>query len=56
DGADFSKADTTGADFRNTNLSAVRNLTMQQIRVARVDETTRLPQSLKAKMPKTGAN
>ena len=56
DGADFSKADTTGADFRNTNLSAVRNLTMQQIRVARVDETTRLPQNLKAKMPKTGAN
>ncbi len=56
DGADFYKADTKGADFRNTNLSMVKNLSMQQIRAARVDETTRLPRSLKAKMPKAGSN
>ncbi len=54
-GADFSKADTKGTDFRNTNLCRVRNLTMAQIRAARVDETTKLPRSLKEQMPQPGS-
>jgi uncharacterized protein YjbI with pentapeptide repeats len=53
-GADFAKADVNGANFRNTDLSAVKNLTMQQIRSAKVDESTKLPRTFKAKMPKIG--
>jgi uncharacterized protein YjbI with pentapeptide repeats len=53
-GADFTKADVKGADFRNTNISKVRGLTMEQIRAAKVDESTKIPRAFKDKMPKVG--
>ena len=55
-GADFTKADdVTGADFRNTNISMAKGLTMHQIRSARIDETTKIPRAFKEKMPNTGS-
>ena len=53
-GADFTKADVKGADFRNTNISKVKGLTIQQIRSAKTDESTKIPRSFKEKMPKVG--
>ena len=49
-GADFAKADVRGANFRNTDLSTVKNLTLTQIRSAKVDETTKLPSAFKEKV------
>lgn len=52
--AKFVRAELTGADFRNTNISKVRGLTMEQIRAAKVDESTKIPRAFKDKMPKVG--
>jgi hypothetical protein len=54
-GANFTKADVKGADFRNTNISRVKGLTIEQIRSAKVDESTKIPRAFKEKMPNVGS-
>ncbi|MCQ0986834.1 pentapeptide repeat-containing protein [Jiella marina] len=39
----FSNADLTGTDLRGADLTGAKNLTIEQLQVAIVDENTRLP-------------
>ena len=39
----FRNADLTGADLRGADLTGARNLTIEQLQSAVIDETTRLP-------------
>ena len=49
---DLRGADLSGANLKSVDLSEVLNLTMDQIRTARIDpETTKLPDYLKQKTP-----
>ena len=40
----FFNADLTGADLRGADLSGARNLTVEQLQSAVIDETTKLPE------------
>jgi hypothetical protein len=46
DEVDFSRATLDGADFIGVNLKNARNLTREQIKSAKMDQTTRLPDGL----------
>jgi uncharacterized protein YjbI with pentapeptide repeats len=50
-GANLRDTDLKGADLRGANLEKVKDLTEEQIQLARTDETTRLPDYLKRPAP-----